>query len=88
MFPSIMLVSLVQKRYFPRFSFICLAVAGRPTYSMTHDPLGMCSSAKRPLPLDDRRTARRKCAGMKRRVTAEDTLICFLASRVHIPSVE
>jgi hypothetical protein len=38
-----MLVPLVQKRYFPRFSCICLAVAGRPTYSITHEPLGMQS---------------------------------------------
>ncbi len=36
-------ISLVQKRYFPRFSFICSAVAGRPRYSMTHEPLGMRS---------------------------------------------
>lgn len=43
MFPSIMLVPLVQKRYFPQFSFICFAVAGRPIYSITHEPFGMRS---------------------------------------------
>ena len=61
-FPSIMLTSLVQKRYFPRFSLICLAVAGRPKYSITSEPLGMRSWVKRPLPLCDRRTVSRKGA--------------------------
>ncbi len=63
-FPSIMLTSLVQKRYLPRFIFVCLAVAGRPRYSMTSEPLGMRSWVKRPLPLCDRRTVSRKGAGI------------------------
>ena len=63
MFPSIMLASLVQKRYFPRFSLICLAVAGRPRYSITNESLGMRSWVKRPLPLCDRKTVSRKGAG-------------------------
>lgn len=71
MFPSIMLMPLVQKRYFPRFCFICAAVAGRPMYSMTHEPLGMRSSVKRPLPLCERRTVRRKGPGVKRRFIGE-----------------
>lgn len=57
MFPSIIVVSVVQKRYFPRFSLSCLAVAGRPKYSMTNEPLGMRSWVKSPLPLWERRTA-------------------------------
>jgi hypothetical protein len=61
-FPSIMVESLVQNRYFPRFSLICLVVAGRPTYSMTNEPLDIRSWVKRPLPLCDRRTDSRNGA--------------------------
>lgn len=43
MLPSIIVVSLVQNRYFARFSLICLAVAGRPKYSITNEPFGMRS---------------------------------------------
>lgn len=66
-FPSIMLTSLVQNRYFPRFSLICLAVAGRPTYSTMREPLGMRSWAKRPLPLCERRTLNWKFDGIVHR---------------------
>ena len=77
-FPSIMLMSLVQKRYFPLFSLICLAVAGRPRYSMTNEPLGMRSWVKRPLPLCDRRTVSRKGARINHRSSGKDTLLHFL----------
>ena len=36
------------ERYFQQFILICLAVAGRPRYSMTSEPLGMRSWVKVP----------------------------------------
>jgi hypothetical protein len=68
-------LSLVQKRYFPRFSLLCLAVAGRPKYSTTNEPLGMRSCVKSPLPLCDRRTVSRKDAGINHRSSRKDALL-------------